>query len=122
METMNETLVERFGRSTTGHRTSTQRAHVWVKPQELNMAVREYYDLANTPVPGAGPWLDRPEIPTANEVMDYDPDGTCSSSAVELYPNRPRGAWESKGTFDQWTADLTLTLTNIARLQQQRFI
>ena len=93
---MNENLSERFGRSRKAFRPAREEANVWILPQKLNPKVSEYFEAAKKPVDG-GPWLDRPEIPTSGEVLDRDTDGGSSSSVVEIVPNRPEGAWESKG-------------------------
>ena len=96
MANMNEDLTERFGRSRKGHRQETNRTDVWILPQRLNLKVREYFENVNKPVVG-GPWLDRPEIPTAREILDFDSEGSSNSSVVELVANKPKGAWASKG-------------------------
>ena len=96
MATMNEHLTERFGRSKKFVKTPTAQAQVWIKPQQLNEKVRQYFDPPTKPVAG-GHWLKRPEIPSSAEVLDKDTGGSTSSSEVELLPNRKKGAWESKG-------------------------
>lgn len=96
---MNEDLAERFGRLRTGAGPTDQaqvgsRADVWVLPPRLNPRVKEYFegDAAD-----GGSWLSRPEIPSSAELLDND---TGSSSflpeVVHLYPNKPKGAFDSK--------------------------
>ncbi|KAK5115668.1 hypothetical protein LTR62_000757 [Meristemomyces frigidus] len=96
---MNEHLTERFGRSKQGHRPEKEQAEVWVQPQQLNIKIRQYFeDLKQRPQDG-GPWLLRPEIPTSGELLDTDENGSASSAVVEIVPNQPRGAWESKESY-----------------------
>lgn len=90
---MNEDLIERF--------TCNRRANAPSRDQSspmretLNLKVQEYYHPAQRPL-SAGPWLDRPELPTSAEVLDIDGDSE-SSDAVEIAPNRVEGEWKSKG-------------------------
>ncbi|KXL47135.1 hypothetical protein M433DRAFT_64459 [Acidomyces richmondensis BFW] len=63
-----------------------------------NPLIREYFKEAEKPVDG-GSWLDRPEFPTADEVLDTDVHSLGSSDIVELVPNKPKGAWESVGAY-----------------------
>ena len=93
---MNEHLTERVARSRKGFKPEKESADVWILPQRLNLKVREYFENANKPVDG-GPWLDRPEIPTSREILDFDSEGSTSSSVVELVANKPKGGWASKG-------------------------
>lgn len=93
---MNENLIERFSRSKRGHHTTHDKAEIWLLPQKLNDAVREYYQPARKPAE-AGRWLDRPEMPNPTEVLDTEEGGSSSSDIVEIVPNRLEGAWESKG-------------------------
>ncbi|KAK5720360.1 hypothetical protein LTR17_015077 [Elasticomyces elasticus] len=95
---MNENLVERFGRQRRAARTIGDQALVWVVPPQLNRKIREYYDESKKTVDG-GPWLDRPEVPTSAEILDTDIISSNSSDIVELVPNRPKGAWETKETY-----------------------
>lgn len=90
---MNENLIERFLR----HRRadSPNKDQTSMLREKLNPRVREYYYPAQKPL-GAGPWLDRPELPTSAEVMDTD-DASVSSDVVEIAPNKIEGPWESKG-------------------------
>ncbi|KAK3676923.1 hypothetical protein LTR78_003127 [Recurvomyces mirabilis] len=97
---MNEGLTERFGRSRRVFRPEPGRdvAEVCIQPPQLNLKVREYFEDAKRAVEG-GSWLLRPEIPSAAEILDIDETGSDSSSTcVEIVPNKPKGAWESKGT------------------------
>lgn len=105
---MNENLLERFTRNKHGargganhHNNSNssgdkQKADIWVLPQKLNPRVREYYQATRKPA-DSGPWVDRPELPTSAEILDLDGEGSTSSEIVEIVPNKPQGAWESKG-------------------------
>lgn len=89
---MNEHLSERFGRSkrgVKGSRGPTQ-AEVWLLPPKLNTRIREYYEAQ--PVEG-GSWLQRPEFPTSEEILDKD-SSSSSSSMIEICPNKPKGAFE----------------------------
>ena len=63
--------------------------------EKLNLKVQEYYQPAQKPL-SAGPWLDRPELPTSAEVLDIDGDSE-SSDVVEIAPNKIEGPWKSKG-------------------------
>lgn len=96
---MNENLLERFKEakySQRGHREPKQTAEVWLLPPKLNAHVREYYQPTRKPAE-AGPWVDRPELPTADEILDVEGNGSSSSDVIEIVPNRVQGAWESKG-------------------------
>ncbi|KAK5123677.1 hypothetical protein LTR85_002313 [Meristemomyces frigidus] len=93
---MNENIVERFGRSRNGVRTETNKVEVWLQPPTLNTNIRQYFDDAKKHVDG-GSWLGRPEVPTLEEVLDTDVGSSTSSDIVEIVPNKPTGAWESKG-------------------------
>lgn len=91
---MNEGLQERFSRSRKGSRPESGRAEIWVLPPRLNPKIREYFEQHKAE---GGSWIDCPEIPAATEVLDVNTEGSSTSDVVELTPNRPRGAWESKG-------------------------
>ncbi|KAK3117984.1 hypothetical protein LTR53_000136 [Teratosphaeriaceae sp. CCFEE 6253] len=97
---MNEGLFERFGRSRRTVRPSGEEAEIWIRPPQLNLKVRQYFQDAKKPVEG-GSWLDRPEIPTSGEILDTDAATTSSGSSdiVEIVPNKPVGAWESKESY-----------------------
>ena len=94
MELRNEHISEKFTRSRVPARSGDE-AVVWVQPPRLNEKIRDYFEAAKAPVKG-GSWLDCPEVPTSEEVLDIVTEGT-SDSVVEIVPNRPKGAWESKG-------------------------
>jgi len=92
---MNENLVERFGRARKGTRPVHGQAQLWLQGPQLNLQVRQYFATSNQAA--AGPeWTQRPELPTSAEILDTD-SGSASSEVVEIVPNRPTGAWESKG-------------------------
>lgn len=93
---MNEHLQERFGRSRNVDRRGVAVAKVWILPPRLNLKVREYFDAAPTE---GGAWLSKPEIPTTAEILDLDTDSAASSDVIELEPNRPKGAWDSKEQY-----------------------
>ena len=90
---MNEDLIERFSRHRRADGPSNDRTSML--REKLNPKVQEYYQPAQKPL-GAGPYLDRPEIPTSAEVMDMD-DDSATSDVVEIAPNNIEGPWESKG-------------------------
>lgn len=105
---MNENLLERFQRGKPGRKDhGGDSIQVWIQPQKLNNLVSEYYEAPRKPVE-AGPWLERLELPSSAEILDVDGEGGSSSSEiVDLVPNKPKGPWESKGTysclrFSQW--------------------
>lgn len=94
---MNEHLQERFRRSTRpGPGSST--VEVLIQPPRLNPLVREYFQPKQQ-VQGGGAWLSKTEIPTSEEILDLDTSSQTSSEIVELTPNRPSGAWESKQEY-----------------------
>lgn len=97
---MNENLTERFGRSRLAFRPESERAEVWILPQRLNEKIRQYFEDNNSPV-AAGEWASRPEIPTAEEILDEDTSSTHGSvggsSDIVIVPNKRRGPWSSKG-------------------------
>ncbi|GFF26084.1 ATP binding protein, putative [Aspergillus udagawae] len=60
---------------------------------EANLAIREYYrKLVNGQ---KDPWLQKPEIPTPEEILPGSSDEEC----VELMPNRIEGPWSSKESY-----------------------
>jgi helicase required for RNAi-mediated heterochromatin assembly 1 len=100
---MNEDLIERFKRTKNAYRGNKTQAEILLLPQKLNNRIRQYYEPAKKPSE-AGPWLNRPEIPTSNEIMDID-DDSSNSEVVEIAPNRETGGWESQGKFSyRWLA------------------
>lgn len=92
---MNEVLRERFGRSRNGFAYERDQLELLLLPQKLNMKVREYFEQSKRPVEG-GAWLEKPEIPDAEEFAITESDDFSSSSA-EPVCNKRKGAWESKG-------------------------
>ena len=93
---MNENLSGRFGRSKRQGKQPTGHAEVWILPPRLNMRIREYFEpRASSSEQGA--WVKRPEIPNSTEMLDTDSDGSTTSDVVEIAPNKPDGAWASKG-------------------------
>lgn len=98
--TMNEDLIERFRRNKGAHRSNKIQAEILLLPQKLNTRIRQYYEPAKKPS-DAGPWLDRPEMPTSDEIMDIDSDNSSNPDIVEIVPNRETGGWESQGKFSR---------------------
>jgi len=92
---MNEDLIERFKRNRGNHRNNTTQVEILLLPQKLNNRVRQYYEPTKKPSE-AGPWLDRPEMPTSEEIMDTDSDNSSNPDIVEIVPNRETGGWESQ--------------------------
>lgn len=93
---MNEHLEERFSKRSKKQApapgdTAAERPMAF----KLNHRVAKYFEKL---VDGPG-WLSKPELPTSAEVMDHDDDNNSSSDVVELEPNRPFGAWESKEEY-----------------------
>jgi helicase required for RNAi-mediated heterochromatin assembly 1 len=60
---------------------------------EANPAIREYYRRLDHVQ--QDPWLQKPEIPTPEEILPSSSDEEC----VELMPNRIEGPWSSKETY-----------------------
>jgi helicase required for RNAi-mediated heterochromatin assembly 1 len=90
---MNENLFERFSRNRRADAGSKDQSSPM--REKLNTKVQEYYQPAQKPL-GAGPWLDRSELPTSAEVLDID-DESMGSDVVEIAPNKIEGPWGSKG-------------------------
>lgn len=67
-----------------------------ILPPKINAQVSEYYV---EPVVTDGGWLAKPEVPTAEEVLDLYDDDISSPDVVELPTNRVKGAWESKEEY-----------------------
>lgn len=42
-------------------------------PARVNQDIRKYFEIASKPVPGAGTWLDKPEIPHSTEILRDEP-------------------------------------------------
>ncbi|KAH7063112.1 putative DEAD box helicase [Macrophomina phaseolina] len=69
-----------------------------LKPSSLMpvpCAIREYVAQANLPV-NADSWLARPEIPTADEMLDTTEP---SNGVVSIAPNKTDGAWGCKEEY-----------------------
>ena len=116
---MNEDLIERFKRAKgkMPHRSNTTQTEIWLLPQKLNNRVRQYYEPVKKPSE-AGPWLDRPEVPMSDEILDIDSDNSSSSDVVEIVPIRETGGWESQGELSHhtYTAHSTTDITTDAYL------
>jgi helicase required for RNAi-mediated heterochromatin assembly 1 len=97
---MNEDLLERFKRHKGAHRGNKIQVELLLLPQKLNNKVRQYYEPAKKPS-DAGPWLNRPEMPTSDEIMDIDTDDSSNPDIVEIVPNRETGGWESQGKLSR---------------------
>ncbi|KAF2622867.1 hypothetical protein BU25DRAFT_479849 [Macroventuria anomochaeta] len=52
-------------------------------PTRVNEDIRKYYEAANTPVAGAGPWLDKPEIPHPTEILPEEPSFTTIETLIK---------------------------------------
>lgn len=66
--------------------------------------VREYYETPSIPSPISGQdWLLRPEIPSSAEIMDREDisNPSMSSDVVEIYANKPHGAFASREEYLQ---------------------
>jgi helicase required for RNAi-mediated heterochromatin assembly 1 len=68
-------------------------------PSKANEDVRKYYELARKPVAGAGPWLDKPEIPHPNEILRHEPASgtieTLITTGEEPRPKKIDGPYEN---------------------------
>jgi helicase required for RNAi-mediated heterochromatin assembly 1 len=71
-------------------------------PTKANEDIRKYCELASKPVAGAGPWLDKPEIPHPNEILRHDShmptSGTIETLITTEEEPRPKkidGAYDS---------------------------
>ena len=97
---MNEDLQERFSRSRKAAKgqPATGQAVVLLIPQQLNPRVREYFEQPKTTTQG-GAWLNRPEIPTSEEVLDTETRASRITGEVELGANKPKGKWASKDEY-----------------------
>ncbi|KAF2858937.1 P-loop containing nucleoside triphosphate hydrolase protein [Piedraia hortae CBS 480.64] len=99
---MNEHLVERFVRSRRAPKADTEPVEGQSAPSENerpNPLIRKYFfEDAVRPVEG-GSWLCRKEIPTSSEILDIDTGNCNNPDIVEIVPNRPQGAWESKEEY-----------------------
>jgi len=96
---MNNNHVEQFGRLRKGFKAKGQQVEVLIQPAALNQKIRQYAEQAGRAIDG-GKWLQRPEIPSTSELLDADAASSSSSDVVEIVPNQPQGAWDSKGQFD----------------------
>ena len=95
---MNENLVERFGRARRAFRPEREQAQVWILPSTLNLRIRNYFQPSTVPIHGSA-WLSRPAVPSTEEILDTDTASSDSADIVEIVPNKPQGAWESKGCY-----------------------
>ncbi|KAK0852435.1 hypothetical protein LTR03_003413 [Friedmanniomyces endolithicus] len=95
---MNENLVERFGRARRAVRPEREQAQVWILPPTLNLRIRNYFQPSTVPIHGSA-WLSRPAVPSTEEILDTDTASSDSADIVEIVPNKPQGAWESKGCY-----------------------
>ena len=95
MATMNEDLVERFGRQRIRNRPGPSNEGGRLE-ERVNLAIREYVYLQNAPVPDdSRDWLRKSEIPTSSELLD-DPD-----DEVSIYPNRLHKPWSNRKKYLQ---------------------
>nr|POF07036.1 helicase required for rnai-mediated heterochromatin assembly 1 [Quercus suber] len=95
---MNEDLEERFGRGkNTAKNHRSQTTNIFLLPSQLNPNVRTYFhDAPNDS--DAPSWLSRDEIPSSDEVMEEHASDASRADRMKIVPNKPEGAWESKGT------------------------
>ncbi|KAK1070025.1 hypothetical protein LTR74_004422 [Friedmanniomyces endolithicus] len=95
---MNENLLERFGRARRAFRPEREQAQVWILPSTLNLRIRNYFQPSTVPIHGSA-WLSRPAVPSTEEILDTDTASSNSADIVEIVPNKPQGAWESKEAY-----------------------
>lgn len=72
----NAHLTERWGNAVPQQRRNPEAPDDSIPesvPTKSNEDIRKYYELAHKPVPGAGAWLDKPEIPHPNEILRHEP-------------------------------------------------
>ncbi len=91
---MNEHLTERFARGRRPqHWSNTSSDHTHSR-EPLNRDIRAYVEAANTaPAEGSKPWLSRPEVPTAEEILDNEDE------VVQLLPNRLDKPWPNRRKY-----------------------
>ncbi|KAH7410083.1 P-loop containing nucleoside triphosphate hydrolase protein [Phaeosphaeria sp. MPI-PUGE-AT-0046c] len=66
---VNAHLSERFGRMTMNNNSSVPHDSIPSSgPSRANKDIREYFELAKKPV-AAGPWIDKPEVPSPSEIL-----------------------------------------------------
>lgn len=85
---MNEGLQERFGRGRNAYHPEENSEDGRRPTPTLNLNIRAYFDDSKVKGDG-GPWLGRPEFPSAEEILDTE--------VLGLVPNKPKGPWESNG-------------------------
>jgi helicase required for RNAi-mediated heterochromatin assembly 1 len=104
---VNAHLTERFGRaSICDHGDVPNDSIPTSTPPRVNKDVREYFELAKKPVT-AGPWIDKPEIPSPAEILPPRNKDEFILSDLQalvdtnehLRPHRPEGAYASNEEY-----------------------
>ncbi|KAH4973379.1 hypothetical protein HBI78_001190 [Parastagonospora nodorum] len=99
---VNAHLTERFGRASIRESTAVPDDNIPTSaPARINNDIREYMKLARKPVI-AGPWVDRPEVPSSSEILPPRKPGFLSTDLQPLIdvgggirPHRAEGAYGS---------------------------
>lgn len=97
----NAHLTERFGNAVPHCRRNPQVPDDSIPesvPACVNEDIRKYYEVANKPVAGAGPWLDEPEIPHPSEILREEPTFTAIDTLIktdsEPRPKKVEGPYD----------------------------
>lgn len=103
---VNAHLTERFGRATSQNNTSIPNDNIPSStPSRVNNDIRQYMQLAKRPVT-AGPWIDKPEIPSSLEILPPREKPGFISEAQALIdvgggirPHKAEGAYSSNEEY-----------------------
>ncbi|KAF3035692.1 hypothetical protein E8E12_006070 [Didymella heteroderae] len=106
-------LTERFGNA-----VAQQRRNPDVPDDDIpesvssksNEDIRRYYELSSKPVIGAGPWLEKPEIPHPNEILRQGPTSAAIETLIttdeEPRPKKIDGPYENTEDYLSTEYDL----------------
>ena len=89
----NAHLTERFGNAVPQTRRNPQVPDDDIPesaPAKVTDDVRKYYEAATKPVAGAGPWLEKPEIPHPGEILPEEPAFTTGEEELIRTNEGPR--------------------------------
>lgn len=102
----NAHLTERFGNAVLRGRRNPQVPDDSIPesiPTHVNDDIRRYYEAATKPVAGAGPWLDKPEIPHPYEILRdepaFDTIETLITTEVDPRPKKIDGPYDSNEDY-----------------------
>jgi helicase required for RNAi-mediated heterochromatin assembly 1 len=97
----NAHLTERFGRVSVRDNSAIPDDNIPTStPSRINKDIREYYQIAHRPVT-AGPWIDKPEIPSPSEILPRKkPDLVFGESQALINVGETLRGHKSEGAYE----------------------